>query len=1194
MDKSWMMENRMSREYDVGVESFIQFGLSHAKGSNSIRCPCLKCGNRLLKDVSIVRYHLYANGIDKSYKIWFWHGEDLNSETVTSKMENLGDEKYEHDDLFNTVNMLQSAHDESCNTSNTFDTMFDDAKKPLYPGCKKFTKLSALVRLYNLKVRYGWSNTSFSELLSIISDLLPDNNEIPTSLYEAKKTLGALGLSYQKIDACPNDCCLYRKEYANSTKCPKCGLSRWKINKNSTKENSGVAAKQMWYFPIVPRFIRMFKNFENAKNLRWHAMDRKIDDIMRHPADTPSWRLIDHMWPTFGSEPRNLRLGLSTDGINPFGDLSSNYSCWPVITTIYNLPPWLCMRRKHLMLTMLISGPKQPGYDINTYLAPLIDDLKILWEEGVQCFDAYKEEYFTLRAVLLWTINDFSAYDYFNQTTTWKKNVYMGHRKYLPRYHPYRLQKKNFDGKQEHGKPPQPLSGEAIYFKLKEMIFSSGKNCGKNNNEGGNDYWKRRSEFFELPYWKNLHVRHCLDVMHIEKNVCMNIVGTLLDLPGKSKDGMNNRLDLVDMNIRPELAPMVTGNKTYIPAACYTLSREEKYRFCKTLAEIKVPEGYSSNIRSIVSLNDLKLNGLKSHDCHVLMQQLLPIAIRSILPKNVRYTISRLCFFFNAICAKSFSVSELDALQEDIVMTLCNLEKYFPPSFFTIMVHLVVHLVREVKLCGPVYLRWMYPFERYMKVLKSFVRNRNRPEGCIAEAQVCEEAVHFCSDFLSGLDEIGLGSLNSREEKQIDRPLSAGTYVRPDMQELKQAHLHILQNTEEVMCELHEGKVVSNTIRWLAHGPNCGVMTYDGYMVNGCSYHTKSRDDHRTVQNSGIMLVATTMQVSSAKDKNPVIGDMSFYGIIEDIWEVSYNTFNTVLFKCKWVENKNGVRIDDLHFTLVDLSRIGHSSDSFIIATHGQQVFYVSDPVDPRWSVVVRPPQKDFPYKCANDDLGDMLPHYPPVSKWNSTTNIDESGDAYTRLDCEGIWFLDSGSISCGSSKEERAQLLTARLLGTDYDQLLLFPYNFGNHWTLVVINLTKDAAFWIDPLKNRIDPDVTEVVERSFNIMNKKKPAWRIVKCPKQSGVVECGYYVMRFMRDIIMSTSTSIIQICVVDLEMLLLILKCVDKGLNKAKGNPMAFYKVDKDLNKAKGNPMAFYKVLPQSIGAMKPWIRQLVDV
>ncbi|KAL0543868.1 hypothetical protein IC582_018973 [Cucumis melo] len=238
MDKSWMMENRMSREYDVGVESFIQFCLSHAKGSNSIKCLCLKYENHLRKDVSIVQYHLYVNGFDKNYKIWFWHGEDLNSETVSSKMENTVDEKYEHDDLFNTANMFQSSYDESCNRSNTFDTMFDDVKKPLYPGCKKFTKLSALVRLYNLKVRYGWSNTSFSELLSIISDLLPDNNEIPTYLSEAKKTLGALRLSYQNIDPCPNDCCFYRKEYANSTKCPKCCLSRWKINKNSTKENS--------------------------------------------------------------------------------------------------------------------------------------------------------------------------------------------------------------------------------------------------------------------------------------------------------------------------------------------------------------------------------------------------------------------------------------------------------------------------------------------------------------------------------------------------------------------------------------------------------------------------------------------------------------------------------------------------------------------------------------------------------------------------------------------------------------------------------------------------------------------------------------------------------------------------------------------------------------------------------------------
>ena len=111
---------------------------------------------------------------------------------------------------------------------NEFEKLLNDAEKPLYEGCKKFTKLSTLVKLYNLKVRYGWSDISFSELLKTLKEILPTSNEIPTSMYEAKKTLGALGMSYEKIDACSNDCCLYRKEHANATECPKCGESRWK------------------------------------------------------------------------------------------------------------------------------------------------------------------------------------------------------------------------------------------------------------------------------------------------------------------------------------------------------------------------------------------------------------------------------------------------------------------------------------------------------------------------------------------------------------------------------------------------------------------------------------------------------------------------------------------------------------------------------------------------------------------------------------------------------------------------------------------------------------------------------------------------------------------------------------------------------------------------------------------------------
>jgi len=80
-------------------------------------------------------------------------------------------------------------------------------------------------------------------------------------------------------------------------------------------------------------------------------------------------------------------------------------------------------------------------------------------------------------------------------------------------------------------------------------------------------------------------------------------------------------------------------------------------------------------------MEDLKLVGLKSHDCHVLMQDLLPVAIRGILPKNVRQVITRLCLFFNAICRKVIDPTRLDELENEAIILLCQLEIYFPPSF---------------------------------------------------------------------------------------------------------------------------------------------------------------------------------------------------------------------------------------------------------------------------------------------------------------------------------------------------------------------------------------------------------------------------------------------------------------------------------------------------------------------------------
>lgn len=806
-----MSTDRRSEEYELGVENFINFAISHTNDPNCMRCPCIACGNLKRSNAMNIKAHLFFNGIDQSYRLWIWHGEELLNNTSTSSTYNFQN-SCSDTNIDDPTELVRAAVDESSQNHTEWVKLLEEAEKPLYPGCAKYTKLSGLVKLYNIKGKYGWSDQSFTELLKLLHDMLPASNELPVSVYDVRKTLNSLGCKYEKIHACPNDCILYRKEYHDATSCPTCGVSRWKASTNIAKPKTGIPAKVLWYFPPIPRFKRMFRNKENSKNLTWHASERTIDGLLRHPADSTDWKLVDHLWPDFASESRNLRLALAADGINPYGSQSSTYSCWPVMLVTYNLPPWLCMKRKFIMLTLLISGPKQPGNDIDIYLQPLIDDLKLLWEKGVEVYDGYRNETFKLRAVLLWTINDFPAYGnlsghtvkgykacpicseqtYSERLTHCKKNNYMGHRRFLSRYHPYRKQKKAFNLLSEDRMAPEPLTGDEILKRMEEISFSWGK-AKKQSDAGGIKIWKKKSIFFQLEYWKSLHVRHIIDVMHDEKNICESIIGTLLDIPGKTKDGLAARLDLATKNLRLELAPKVGEKKTYLPPACYTLSREEKRKVCKILSEIKVPDGYCSNFRNIISLQDLKLKGLKSHDYHALMQQLLPVAIRSVLPKHVRYAIIRFCFFFNSLCKKVVDTSTLKGIQDDLVVTLCMFEKYFPPSFFDIMVHLTVHLIREVQLCGPVYLRWMYPFERYMKILKSYVRNRNRPEGCIAECYIAEEAIEFCSEYLSGVNTVGLPSRRNSEEGS-----TRGTVVTVDPIHLEQAHRYVLQNTHDV------------------------------------------------------------------------------------------------------------------------------------------------------------------------------------------------------------------------------------------------------------------------------------------------------------------------------------------------------------------------------------------------------------
>lgn len=121
---------------------------------------------------------------------------------------------------------------------------------------------------------------------------------------------------------------------------------------------------------------------------------------------------------------------------------------------------------------------------------------------------------------------------------------------------------------------------------------------------------------------------------------------------------------------------------------------------------MKTPDGYASNISRCVNMKDCTLSGMKSHDCHVLIENILSVTLRSCYPsKDVMKVVVELSGFFKKLCSKVLSIAELDQLQDSIVLTLCDMERIFLPSFLTIMVHLLVHLVDEVKLGGPVHYR---------------------------------------------------------------------------------------------------------------------------------------------------------------------------------------------------------------------------------------------------------------------------------------------------------------------------------------------------------------------------------------------------------------------------------------------------------------------------------------------------------
>jgi hypothetical protein len=192
--------------------------------------------------------------------------------------EEVGDERASVE-LADDLSQVISDAKRDCETEKErlqFKQMLQDHKKLLYPNCEDGQKkLGSTLELLRWKTEDGVTDSRFNKLLIMMKKLLPRDNELPASTYEAKKLVCPLGLDVQKIHACPNNCILYRgKEYENLDACPICTALRYKIRWDDPGDVEGdpprrrVPAKVIWYAPVIPRLKHLFRNKEHAKLMR--------------------------------------------------------------------------------------------------------------------------------------------------------------------------------------------------------------------------------------------------------------------------------------------------------------------------------------------------------------------------------------------------------------------------------------------------------------------------------------------------------------------------------------------------------------------------------------------------------------------------------------------------------------------------------------------------------------------------------------------------------------------------------------------------------------------------------------------------------------------------------------------------------------------------------------------------------------
>ncbi|KAL3676119.1 hypothetical protein R1sor_026067 [Riccia sorocarpa] len=283
--------------------------------------------------------------------------------------------------------------------------------------------------------------------------------------------------------------------------------------------------------------------------------------------------------------------------------------------------------------------------------------------------------------------------------------------------------------------------------------------------------------------------------MHIEANVTKSLIKRIFG----EKDDKPARRACEEFGVHLEAWIQVSdGGIEYLPPAPWILTTEERKICRQRISEIRFPTGFGSCLRKAFEKDGAKWPAaLKSHDYHILLQYVLPMVLQGLGSQDLRDAIYDLSALIRWVCSKTVRTTDIDEKELFAITTLCKLERTLPPDYFDSQIHLLVHLVQEVSLCGPVHGRWMYWLERYMKVMKDDVRQKAKPEGSMAEGHCLREAMFLCSNILEQLDPRSAFMLREKEETHITslKLIGLGEKRRLIQVEMLQPHNFVLHNS---------------------------------------------------------------------------------------------------------------------------------------------------------------------------------------------------------------------------------------------------------------------------------------------------------------------------------------------------------------------------------------------------------------